>query len=39
MSKLTFTENAQADLSQTWLYVADENLAAADGVDKATSFL
>jgi len=32
MPKLTFTETAQADLLQAWLYVADENLAAADGV-------
>lgn len=35
MSKLTFTESAQADLLQAWLYVADENLAAADGVLEA----
>jgi plasmid stabilization system protein ParE len=32
MSKLTFTESAQADMLQAWLYIADENLAAADGV-------
>ena len=35
MSKLTFTESAQADLLQAWLYVADENLAAADGLLEA----
>ena len=35
MSKLTFTESAQADLLQAWLYVADEILAAADGVLEA----
>ncbi len=35
MPKLTFTETAQADLLQAWLYVADENLAAADGVLEA----
>ena len=35
MPKLTFTESAQADLLQAWLYVADENLAAADGLLEA----
>ncbi|MBA3056459.1 MAG: type II toxin-antitoxin system RelE/ParE family toxin [Gammaproteobacteria bacterium] len=32
MPNLTFTERAQADMLQAWLYIADENLAAADGV-------
>ena len=35
MPKLTFTESAQADMLQAWLYIADENLAAADGVLEA----
>ena len=35
MPKLTLTESAQADLLQAWLYVADENLAAADGLLEA----
>jgi len=32
MLKLSFTESAQADLLQAWLYVAERNLAAADGL-------
>lgn len=35
MPKLTFTQSAQADMLQAWLYIADENLAAADGVLEA----
>lgn len=35
MPRLTFTESAQADLLQAWLYIADDNLAAADGVLEA----
>lgn len=35
MPRLTFTERAQADMLQAWLYIADENLAAADGVLEA----
>ncbi len=35
MPILCFTENAQADLLQAWLYVAERNLAAADGLLEA----
>lgn len=35
MPRLTFTESAQSDLLQAWLYVADQNLAAADGMLEA----
>lgn len=32
MPRLVFTERAQADLLQAWLYIAEDNLAAADKV-------
>jgi plasmid stabilization system protein ParE len=32
MPRLLFTESAQADLLEAWLYIADENPVAADGV-------
>ena len=32
MLQLVFTERAQADLLEAWLYIAEENLAAADRV-------
>lgn len=35
MPRLTFTESAQADLLQAWLYVADKSLVAADGMLEA----
>ena len=30
--RLVFTERAQADLLEAWLYIAEDNLAAADRV-------
>jgi plasmid stabilization system protein ParE len=30
--RLVFTDRAQADLLEAWLYIAEENLAAADRV-------
>ena len=30
--RLVFTEKAQADLLEAWLYIAEDNLAAADRV-------
>ena len=35
MPKLIFTESAQADVLQAWLYIAEVNLTAADGVLEA----
>ena len=32
MPLLVFTERAQADLLEAWLYIAEDNLAAADRV-------
>ena len=32
MHRLVFTERAQADLLDAWLYIAEDNLAAADKV-------
>ena len=32
MPRLVFTERAQADLLEAWLYIAEDNLAAADKV-------
>ena len=32
MPRLVFTEWAQADLLEAWLYIAEDNLAAADKV-------
>lgn len=32
MHRLVFTEQAQADLLDAWLYIAEDNLAAADKV-------
>ena len=32
MPLLVFTERAQADLLEAWLYMAEDNLAAADQV-------
>ena len=32
MLQLVFTERAQADLLEAWLYIAEDNLAAADQV-------
>ena len=32
MRRLVFTERAQADLLDAWLYIAEHNLAAADKV-------
>ena len=32
MRRLVFTERAQADLLNAWLYIAEDNLAAADKV-------
>ena len=32
MHRLVFTERAQADLLETWLYIAEDNPAAADKV-------
>ena len=32
MPLLVFTERAQADLLEAWLYIAEDNLAAADKV-------
>jgi addiction module RelE/StbE family toxin len=32
MLRLVFTERAQADLLDAWLYIAEDNLAAADKV-------
>lgn len=30
--RLVFTDRAQADLLEAWLYIAEDNLAAADRV-------
>ena len=32
MPRLVFTERARADLLEAWLYIAEDNLAAADKV-------
>ena len=32
MQRLIFTDRAQADLLEAWLYIAEDNLAAADRV-------
>ena len=32
MQRLVFTDRAQADLLEAWLYIAEDNLAAADRV-------
>ena len=32
MPQLVFTQRAQADLLEAWLYIAEDNLAAADRV-------
>ena len=32
MFRLVFTERAQADLLEAWLYIAEDNLRAADQV-------
>ena len=34
MNKVRYTQAAQRDLTEAWLFVAEDNLAAADQIDK-----